>query len=270
MDRLKDKVAIVTGAGTREVEDSELRGTGSATATLFAREGAKVILADLNLENAERTRAAIQKEGGKAEIVEANVSKTGDCSAIIDAAIEHYGKLDILFNNVGAYGPGMVTEIEEESWDRMMDVGLKSMAFLSKYAIPKMAKSGGGSIINVSSIDGMRAGFSRNVPYGVAKGGIITLTRLSAVHHGRDNIRVNCIAPGHIHTTFVDQIPEDLRELRRKVAPLGTEGNAWDIAWTAVFLASDESRWISGVVIPVDAGLFAASPLALLENVMDE
>lgn len=270
MDRLKNKVAIVTGAGTREVEESGLMGTGSATAILFAREGAKVILADLDLENAERTRATIQGEGGEAEVVEADVSKTDNCRAIVEAAIEHYGKLDILFNNVGTGGPGMVTEIEEEAWDRTMDIGLKSMAFLSKYAIPKMAESGGGSIINISSIDGMRAGFSRNVPYGVAKGGIIALTRLSAVHHGRENVRVNCIAPGHIHTTFVNRISEDRRELRRKVAPLGTEGNAWDIAWTAVFLASDEARWISGVVIPVDAGLFAASPLAVLENVLED
>ncbi len=266
MDRLKDKIAIVTGAGTREVEDGELRGTGSATAVLFAREGAKVILADIDGENAERTRMTIRGEGGDAEVVVADVSKPDQCRTIVEAAIEYGGKLDILFNNVGAYGPGMVTEIDEENWDRMMNVGLKSMAFLCKYAIPKIAASGGGSIINVSSIDGMRAGYSRNVPYSVAKGGIITLTRHAAVHHGRENVRVNCIAPGHIHTTFVSNISEEIRERRRKIAPLGTEGNAWDIAWTAVFLGSDESRWISGIVIPVDAGLFAATPLAVVDN----
>lgn len=269
MDRLKDKVAIVTGAGTREVADRALRGTGSATAVLFAREGAKVILADIDRENADRTRRTIRAEGGDAEIAIADVSKPDQCRAIVAAAVEHYGTLDILFNNVGAYAPGMVTEIEEESWDRMMNVGLKSMAFLCKYAIPMMAASGGGSVINISSIDGMRAGYSHNVPYGVAKGGIITLTRLAAVHHGRENVRVNCIAPGHIHTTFVAHLPREKRENRRKIAPLGTEGNAWDIAWTAVFLGSDESRWISGVVIPVDAGLFAATPLAVVENLND-
>lgn len=270
MDRLKDKVAIVTGAGTREVEDKALRGTGSATAVLFAREGAKVILADIDRENAERTRRTIRAEGGDAEITIADVSKPDRCRAIVEAAVARYGKLDILFNNVGAYAPGTVTEIEEERWDRMMNVGLKGMAFLCKYAIPQMAASGGGSIINISSIDGMRAGYSRNVPYGVAKGGIITLTRHAAVHHGRENVRVNCIAPGHIHTTFVAQLPEETRERRRKIAPLGTEGNAWDIAWTAVFLGSDESRWISGVVIPVDAGLFAATPLAVVDNLQEE
>ncbi len=269
MDRLKDKVAIVTGAGTREVEDAEMKGTGSATAILFAREGAKVVIADLDRENAERTQAAIRDEGGEAEVVLGDVSKPDQCEAIVEAAVSHYGKLDILFNNVGTYGPGMVTEINEENWDRMMNVGLKSMAFLCKYAIPRMSASGGGSIINVSSIDGMRAGSSKNVPYGVAKGGIITLTRHTAVHHGRENVRVNCIAPGHIQTTFVASMPEEMRERRRKIAPLGTEGNAWDIAWTAVFLASDESRWITGVVINVDAGLFAATPLSVAGN-LDE
>jgi NAD(P)-dependent dehydrogenase (short-subunit alcohol dehydrogenase family) len=133
-----------------------------------------------------------------------------------------------------------------------------------------MAASGGGSVINISSIDGMRAGSSRNVPYGITKGGIITLTRLAAVHHGRENVRVNSIAPGHLHTTFVGQIPQELRERRRKIAPLGTEGNAWDIAWAAVFLGSDESRWISGVVLPVDAGLFAGSPLSMYDNLSEE
>ncbi len=270
MNRLEGKVAIVTGAGTRVVEESGLVGTGSATAMLFAREGAKVVLADIDRGNAERTRVKIQGEGGQAEIVEADVSEPSECRKIVETAIEHYSSLDILFNNVGMYGPGKVTEIEEENWDHQMAVGLKSMAFLCKYAIPRMVESGGGSIINISSIDGMRAGFTPNIPYGVAKGGIITLTRQTSVHHGRENIRVNCIAPGHIHTTFVHQISEDLRERRRRIAPLGTEGTAWDVAWTAVFLASDESRWISGVVIPVDAGLFAASPLALMGNLTDE
>ena len=234
MNRLKGKVAIVTGAGTRAVEDGDLMGTGSATATLFAREGAEVILADIDRDNAERTRAKIQEEGGEAEVVEADVSEPAQCRTVAEAAIEYYGKLDILFNNVGASGPGMVTEIEEESWDRMMDVG-----------------------------------FSRNVPYGVAKGGIISLTRHSAVHHGRENIRVNCVAPGHIHTTFVNHISEEQRERRRRIGPLDTEGTAWDVAWAAVFLASDESRWISGVVLRVDAGLFAASPLSVIDNLTD-
>ena len=269
MNRLQDKVAIVTGAGTREVEESDLYGTGSATAMLFAREGAKVVLADIDRENAERTRIKIVDEGGEAEVVETDVSRPSQCSAAVEAAMGRFGVLDILFNNVGTFGSGKITEIEEEIWDRQMAIGLKGMAFMCKYAIPRMAESGGGSIINVSSIDGMRAGFRPNVPYGAAKGGIIALTRHTAVHHGRENVRVNCIAPGHIHTTFVNSLSEEEREHRRLIAPLGTEGTAWDVAWAAVYLASDEARWVSGVVLPVDAGVLAGSPLSMVENLRD-
>ena len=125
---------------------------------------------------------------------------------------------------------------------------------------------GGGSIINISSIDALRANAWRNIPYAVSKGGAITLTHNMAVHHGRENIRVNCIAPGHIYASMVRGISDDMRQLRRRSGPLGTEGTAWDIARAAVFLAGDESRWISGVVLPVDAGLLATTPLAMLPH----
>ena len=269
MNRLKDKVAILTGAGTREVGDDALYGTGSATAILFAREGAKVVLVDMDSGNAERTLARIRDEGGEGEVVESDVSNASQCRAAVEAAISYFGRLDILFINVGTYGSGRITEVEEDAWDHQMAVGLKGMAFMCKYAIRRMAETGGGSIINISSIDGMRAGFRPNVPYGVAKGGIISMTRHTAVHHGRENIRVNCIAPGHIHTTFVSSLSEEDRELRRRISPLGTEGTAWDVAWAAVYLASDEARWVSGVVLPVDAGLFAGSPLSVVDNLMD-
>ncbi|MEM7342873.1 MAG: SDR family oxidoreductase, partial [Chloroflexota bacterium] len=138
-------------------------------------------------------------------------------------------------------------------------------------AVPAIADAGGGSIINVSSIDGLRAGNTHNIPYAVAKGGLVTLTKLMAVHHGREGIRVNCIAPGHLHASFAAHlVSEEKRELRRKAGPLGTEGDAWDVAWAAVFLSSDEARWISGVVLPVDAGLLAATPLAVWDNLNEE
>ncbi len=145
------------------------------------------------------------------------------------------------------------------------DTNLKSAALVSKYAVPKMAAGGGGAIIHVSSIDGLRAGVSHNIPYSVANGGLVTLTKAMAVHHGRENIRVNCIAPGHLHAPFVAAISAEKRELRRKAGPLGVEGDAWELAWAAVFLASDEARWISGVILPIDAGLLAAMPLAVLD-----
>ena len=148
----------------------------------------------------------------------------------------------------------------------MLDVNLKSMLLTSKYAIPQMIAAGSGSIINISSVAGLRAGGSDgSIPYSVSKGGVISLTTSMAVQHGRDNIRVNCIAPGHIYTPMVAGLmAEGMRDLRRRAGPLGTEGTAWDIGWAAVFLASDEARWISGVVLPVDAGLLATTPLAML------
>lgn len=243
-----------------------MTGTGQATATLFAREGANVLLVDLDLARAEETQAAIEAEGGQASVFQVDVSLEDNCRAMVEVCLERYGALHILFNNAAVTGPGMVTEVEESVWNRAMDVNLKSAVLASKYAVPKMANTGGGSIIHVSSIDGLRGGMFHNVPYAVSKGGLITLTKAMAVHHGREGIRVNCIVPGHLHAPFAAKISEEKRALRRKAGPLGTEGDAWDVAWAAVFLASDEARWISGVVLPIDAGLLAATPLAVWDN----
>ena len=261
-NRLQDKVAIVTGAGTR----GPMPGTGQATAILFARHGAKVLLVDWEIERAEETQAAIEAEGGVASVYQADVTQDDTCRSIVESCQERYGGLHILFNNVGTSGSGKVTEVTEEVWNRALDTNLKSAALMSKYAVPAMAAGGGGSIIHVSSVDGIRAGMSPNIPYAVAKGGLITLTRAMAVQHGRQGIRVNCIAPGHLYAPFVAHIAPEKRELRRKAGPLGTEGDGWDVGWAALFLASDEARWISGVVLPVDAGLLAAAPLSVWDN----
>jgi NAD(P)-dependent dehydrogenase (short-subunit alcohol dehydrogenase family) len=205
-------------------------------------------------------------EGGEVLVFQADVTNAENCRALVDACVAHYGALHILFNNVGLGSPGLVTEIEEADLDLALDVNLKSAVLVSKYAVPKMAACGGGAIIHLSSIDGIRAGFAPDIPYAVAKGGLIALTKAMSVHHGRQQIRVNCIAPGHIHAPFTASLSEEMRELRRKAGPLGTEGDAWDVAWAAVFLASDEARWISGVVLPIDAGLLAATPLSVLAN----
>ena len=264
--RLEGKVAIVTGAGTR----SGNYGTGQATSILFAREGAKVLLVDQELGNAEKTLATIKEEGGEASVFQGDVSKNTDCKAMVEAALERYSGLHILFNNVGiGRGGGNVIDIKEEDWDIVMDVNLKSMMLTSKYAIPRMIESGGGSIINVSSIDGIRASRWHDVSYQASKGGVIALTVNMAVQHGRDNVRVNCIAPGHLYASVGgERLSDEMRDLRRRAGPLGTEGTAWDIAWATLFLASDESRWISGVVLPVDAGLLAATPLSVLPNLL--
>ena len=260
--RLAGKVAIVTGAGTRSPVD----GVGRATSIIFARQGAKVLLVDREVQNAEKTLTAIEAEDGEASTFIADVSQHDDCQAMVEAAIERYGALHILFNSAAIGSPGTVVDVDTDVWDEVMAVNLRGMMLASKHAIPRLIEAGGGSIINMSSIDGMRANAWQNIAYAVSKGGAISLTRNMAVHHGRDNIRVNCIAPGHIYASMTSGISDEMRDLRRRAGPLGTEGTAWDIAWAALFLASDESRWISGVLLPVDAGLLAATPLAVLSH----
>ena len=146
-------------------------------------------------------------------------------------------------------------------YGKNLDINLNGAVFSTKHAIPRMVEAGGGSIVNVSSIDGIVAGMNRNTPYGISKGALHMLTRNTAAFHGREGIRANCIAPGHLFASMTTGIEPSVRDLRRRAGPLGTEGTAWDIALTALFLASDDSRWISGVVIPVDGGLLAAAPL---------
>ncbi|MQG88254.1 MAG: SDR family oxidoreductase [SAR202 cluster bacterium] len=265
--RLASKVAIVTGAGTRS---DNVSGVGVATAKLFASHGASVLVIDIDETAAKKTVRNIANEGGKASYFVADVAEEKSCKSLVKTAVDRYGSLDILMNSVGISGPGATPDITQESWNRVLDVDLKSMVFISKYAIPQMVRSGGGSIINIASVDGMRAAMTKNIPYAAAKGGMISVTRAMAVHHGRENIRVNCIAPGMIYTSMVEAIDEKKRKIRRDLAPLGTEGQAEDIAMAATFLASDESRWITGVLLPVDAGLMAAGPQSLLDNIIDD
>jgi NAD(P)-dependent dehydrogenase (short-subunit alcohol dehydrogenase family) len=255
-DRLAGKVAIVAGAGA----SGAVLGNGQATAILFAREGAKVLCADAVEERARATVEAIAGEGGTASAFRADVTKAADCQAMVEAAVQRYGRLDILDNNVGVSVRADVLEVTEEQWDKVMAVNVKSIVLTSKYAIPQMARDGGGSIINISSIAGVRA--NQSTPYSTSKAAVIGITRSMAGDHGRQGIRVNCIVPGLIYGPMVaPRMDAALREQRRDAAPLGTEGTAWDIGWAAVFLASDEARWITGVALPVDAGLLVMSPV---------
>ena len=254
--RLAGKVAIVAGAGA----SGDVLGNGQATAILFAREGAKVLCADAAEDRARATVDFILQEGGTASAFRADVSKADDCKAMVQAALERYGRLDILDNNVGISVRANVLEVTEEQWDRVMAVNVKSIMLASKYAIPHMIRAGGGSIINLSSIAGLRA--NQSTPYSTSKAAVIGITRSMAGDHGRQGIRVNCIVPGLIYGPMVaPRMDVALRERRRDASLLGTEGVGWDIAWAAVFLASDESRWITGVALPVDAGLLVASPV---------
>ena len=258
--RLAGKAAIVTGAGS----SGPGVGSGKAISVLFARQGAKVLLVDNVAARAEETRAMIRKEGGEASVFEADITREKQCEALVKAAVERYGRLDILVNNVGISITGTVVEMKEEDWDTVLAVNLKSMMLCSKYAIPEMAAGGGGSIVNIASSEGLRSGtLVPIVSYNASKAGVLGLTRGMAVHHGRQGIRVNAIAPGFMATPMVAaHLSEEKRRERREAAPIAIEGTAWDVAWAAVFLASDEARWISGVTLPVDGGMVITTPLS--------
>lgn len=258
--RLDGKVAIVTGGGS----SGPGVGTGKAISVLFARQAAKVLVVDKDPGRGEETVAIILKEGGQASVFQADVTKSRDCQQMVEAAIGRYGRLDILVNNVGIRRPGTVVDVTEEDWDQVMTVNLKSVMLASKHAVPRMSETGGGAIVNVSSISGIRGASKKTACYAASKGGMIALTTAMAVQHGRSHIRVNAIAPGMILTPMVaSEVSDKDRERRRLANPLGTEGNAWDVAWAAVFLASDEARWVTGVVLPVDGGILTTHSLTL-------
>ena len=264
--RLEGKVCIVTGAGMHD----DIGGTGMATAVSLAREGAKVLVADISEKNATNTVQMIRSENfGQAELFIGDATSEEDSKAMIENAENQFGRLDVLVNNLGYGGPSGinlkrskgVSEIDGQEWADAFDMNLNSAMLASRHAIPVMAKAGGGSIINVSSCDGISSADHYGAPYSVSKGALHMLTRATAAWHGREGIRANCIAPGHLHSAFTEDLKPEHRERRKQVVPLGTEGTPWDVAMAAVFLASDESRWISGVVLPVDGGLFAAQPM---------
>jgi NAD(P)-dependent dehydrogenase (short-subunit alcohol dehydrogenase family) len=254
--RLAGKVAIVTGAGSR----GEGIGNGRAAAVLFAREGAKVLLVDQDKDAAEATLAMIAAEGGTAAVFAADVTRSDQCRAMVDEAVRRWGRLDILDNNVGIGGRGSVVEMDETQWDRMMTVNVKSMMLAGKHAIPAMVRGGGGAIVNISSISALRP--RGLTAYSASKGAVIALTRAMAIDHAAQNVRVNCIAPGPVYTPMVyaGGMSAELRDQRRRASPLGIEGTGWDIGHAALFLVSDEARYITGVVLPVDGGVTIASP----------
>jgi NAD(P)-dependent dehydrogenase (short-subunit alcohol dehydrogenase family) len=262
--RVEGKVALVTGAGSTPGPGV---GTGKATAVVLAREGASVLLVDLHPERAEETRRMIEDEGGKAEVFAADVTKAADAEAMVAAAVESFGTLDILVNNIGLASLGTVVDLTEEAWNRALDINLRTAFLASKYAVPVMAAKGAGSIVNVSSISALRG--DGTVAYSAAKGGLTAMTVDMAYSHGRQGIRVNAVAPGHITTPMVKSVSapgpraEFMDTMRSEAGLLGTPGTGWDVAWAATFLASDEARWITGVVLPVDSGVLSVTPLMM-------
>lgn len=256
VDRLAGKVAIVTGAGSR----GPGIGNGRATAILFAREGAHVVLVDQVAEWADQTLGMIADEHGDAFVLEADVTSPADCQRIVDETVRRYGRIDILQNNVGIGGSGTVVDIDEQFWDDVMRVNVKSMMLMARHVIPVMAQNGGGAITNVSSISSIRP--RGLTPYTTSKGAVNALTIAMAVDHAAQGIRVNAILPGPVYTPMVVSggMTEAQRAQRAKASPLGTEGTAWDIGWAAVFLASPEARWVTGQLLCVDGGVTLMSP----------
>jgi len=261
-DDLDGKVAIITGAGSR----ASGIGNGRAAAVLLAEAGMKVALVDSVAENLAETVELVEEVGGEPLALAADVSAASECERVVDAAVERWGGVDVLFNNVGVVGPsGSVVDVDLDAWDRCFDINVTSMVLMSRYSIPHMRRRGGGSIINTSSIAGV-LGAHPSVIYSATKGAVTNLTRAMAAMHGPEGIRVNALVPGFLHTPMVysQGLSEDDRIRRRNVAPLGqggVEGSGWDVGEIVRFLASDKARFISGTNIPVDGGLTAVIPM---------
>ncbi len=255
--RLLGRVAIVTGAGSR----ASGIGNGRAAAILMARSGAKIALLDAMPDWAAETGRMIAEEGGESMVIEADVTKAADCAEAVSKTVAKWGRVDILVNNVGIGGPpGDAVDVDIEAWDHAMRVNVTSMMLMAKYAIPEMRKLGAGSIINLSSVAGLVGGHP-SLLYPTSKGAVVNLTRAMASHHGHEGIRVNCIAPGMVYTPMVYSrgMTPEMRETRRQRSLLQTEGTGWDVGNAVRYLASDESRWITGTVLPVDAGATAGA-----------
>lgn len=253
--RLKGKVAVITGAGS---------GIGKATAKLFAQEGAKVVVADIDPKMGEVVVREIKGAKGEATFVRVDVASPADIQRMVQTAVNSYGRLDILFNNAGVPGESL-EETTEEKWHKVIDTNLTGPFLACKQAIPEMKKQGGGNIINTGSTGGLRAA-GRSPAYTASKGGLVMLSRALAKALAKDNIRVNCICPGRVETGLSDAFmsyPKTEEERGKRLAsalqsiPLGRQGKPEEIASAVLFLASDESSYVTGSALVVDGGSIA-------------
>lgn len=250
--RLENKAAVVTGAGS---------GIGRASALALAREGARVAVVDIQDAAGQETAQAIREQGGEALYLRADVSSAEEVQGMVARAIEQLGGLDILHNNAGISVRLPVADQDEEGWDRCLRINLKSVFLCCKHAIPHM-QAKGGSIINTSSVTGV-VGVRNRAAYSTSKGGIVILTKNMALDYARFGVRVNCVCPGFVRTPLMDGLVKDPERLRKITAlhPLGRLGTPEDVAHAVVFLASEESSWITGHALVVDGG-FCAGPAA--------
>ena len=250
---LRGKVAVITGAAS---------GIGRATAILFGREGAAVVLFDRDEEGGLAATRVIEEEGGRAIFVHGDVTRDADAERAVSQSTEHFGRLDVLFNNAGIIRRATLLETSEEDWDRVMQVNVKSVFLLSRHAVPVMARSGGGVIINTASNWGLVGG-ARGAVYCASKGAVVILTKAMALDHGAQNIRVNCICPGDTDTPMLRgearQLGEPVEAFLEQSAecPLGRVAQPDDIARAALYLASDASSFMTGAPLIVDGGFVA-------------
>lgn len=253
--QLANKVALITGGAS---------GIGRATALLFAREGAAVVIADMNAQAGQAVASEITKTGGRACFESADVTQAADCRRVVERALRTFGKIDILFNNAGIIRRATVLDLSEEDWDRVMAVNVKSIFLLSREVIPHMQKAGGGSIINTASGWGL-AGGAKAAVYCASKGAVVLLTKAMAVDHGPQKIRVNCICPGDTDTGMLRSEAQQLGEANDHFLaeaakrPLGRVGSPEEIAQAALYLASDASSFVTGTALVVDGGGLAGS-----------
>lgn len=251
--RLQDKVALITGAGS---------GIGRESALLFAQEGAAVVVVDINEAGGQETVAQIQAAGGRSIFVRSDVSRAADCQAMVEAAEQTFGGLHVLFNNAGIMHPEDADAIDtdEAIWDLTMNVNLKGVFLGCKYGIPALRRSGGGSVINVASFVALMGAATPQLAYTASKGGVLSMSRELAVIHARENIRVNALCPGPLRTELLMKVlnTEEKRQRRLVHIPMGRFGEASEIARAALFLASDESSFVTGATFTVDGGITAA------------
>ncbi|MFI6742926.1 SDR family NAD(P)-dependent oxidoreductase [Nonomuraea sp. NPDC050451] len=260
-ERMAGKAALVTGAGS----SGDFLGTGAATAILLAAQGATVGVVDISDERAEHTRKRIEAAGGQAVALTADITDEQAARIAVDDFTHRAGHLDVVVNNAGISGEGNITGTTRAGWDRVFALNVTAAMQVARAAHPHLVRSSGGSVVNISSIAALR-GFGSGA-YAASKGALQSMTVDLAYSWGPDNIRVNCLVPGHLHTPIGDHGGEEGRRIRRAANLLGVEGTAWDLAWAVLFLASAESRWITGTVLPVDAGTTTATVLAMLPRI---
>jgi NAD(P)-dependent dehydrogenase (short-subunit alcohol dehydrogenase family) len=248
--KLNGKVAFITGFGS---------GLGQAIAVMFAKHGAAVAGTSTTESKGKQTVALIEKAGGKAWFRAGDVSDSEQMTSFIAETVQQYGGLDIVVNSAGVRTNGSITEISEEAWDRTLDTNLKGAFVVSRFAIPEMKKRGGGVILHIAARSGM-LGQAGRAAYCASKGGLVRLTEAMAMDHAKDKIRVNCICPGPIRTPMVDtSTPEKLARYATRV-PLGRIGEPDDVAYAALYLASDEASYVTAAILPVDAGMRLTGP----------